>query len=154
MKHHDWHQRVKEAVRLGQDEPGEAAKRLLELAEEIEPLMREHLSEWHVVNTLVVAASLLERAGDLKRAAEVFARIVEIEKDCVSYHGRSLANSLAELALRKFRVGDRDEAAALTEEALKWLGQFPDSSPVFEKVMQGLRKYRQQKHNEEGDNRS
>jgi len=154
MRHREWHQKVKEAVKLGLDEPGEAARRLLELVEEIEPLMREHLSEWHLVQTLGVAASFLERAGDLKRAAEVFARIVEIERGCVSYHGRSLANSLAEFALLKFRVGDRDEGAALAEETLKWLGQFPDSSTVFDKVMQELRTYRQQKQEEEGDDRS
>lgn len=154
MKHRDWHERVKEAVKVGKDEPEEAARRLLELAEEIEPLMREHLSEWHLIQTLGVAASSLERAGDLKRGADVLARIVEIERGNVSSHGRSLANSLAELALLKFRMGDRDEGAAVAEEALKWLGQFPDSSTVFEKVMQEFRKYQQQKQQEEGDDRS
>ena len=151
MKHGEWVQRVKEAVKLGKDEPEEAARRLLELVEEIEPLMREHLSEWHLVQTLGTAATFLERAGDLKQAAELNARVVEIERGCVRQHAGSLAHSLAVLALLKFRLGDREEGAELAEESLKWLGQFPDTSKVFEEVIRELRTYRQQKQHQEGD---
>src|SRR5213594_2998838 len=145
MTEGEWRREIGAALAFRERKPKEAISRLKRLAARTRRVARQNLGEWHVEQTLDLAAVLAAEAGQHGEAAAALRRIVIHHEQAMAYHGHALASALMAVALELFKVGNRAEAARLGWRALRLLGTFPDPSPLLEKLLPQLRSYEQQR---------
>src|SRR5690242_4199007 len=98
MNHSDWSARFKEATRISANDPERAATLLVELADEGKHASEDAIGQWHEQQALGMAGTLLDEAGKLDRAEELYRRTLEHCRRQTIYWSKATTSMLVTIA--------------------------------------------------------
>ena len=131
MTHEEWATRIKAAARQAAGSPEGAAADLLALADEVDQLLPHSFSEWHLSQTLSIAATILEDS-DPEKALDVATRQVVALRHRLTGISEHLASAASHRALLLFALGKDRDANDNVAEAIRAAAFAPKSNLPLE----------------------
>ena len=141
MTHEDWLKEIKQSLDLRRENKRSQARKLLQSLLRRANNGDSGLDAWHESEATSLIALLFEEEGNIPQAAKYHLKGAESHKGWYIYHSQAAAQRIARASLCFFQMGKTAKAVRLADQALKLNALNIDPSPVYEELIQKLRKY-------------